>query len=68
MLAAQGGKCKICRKRPARLYIDHDHETFKLRGLLCVKCNCGIGCFDDNPRLLKAAQQYVEDNRASINS
>jgi Recombination endonuclease VII. len=64
ILEAQGGKCKICRRKvrkAARLYVDHDHKTGRVRGLLCPSCNMGIGCFQDNPKLLKAAQRYVEE-------
>lgn len=65
MLAAQGGVCAICkrpetRKRRAYLAVDHDHETGRVRGLLCSACNAGMGHFDDSPRLLVAAAQYLE--------
>lgn len=66
MLAKQEGLCAICRKPPAmtartsqRLHIDHDHETGKVRGLLCDRCNVGLGHFRDSSKLLAAAITYL---------
>src|SRR5690242_3768832 len=33
--------CKICLKKPTKLYVDHCHKTGKVRGLLCINCNTG---------------------------
>lgn len=58
----QEGKCKICGKpfkNPSKAFVDHNHETNKIRGLLCVKCNFGIGYFDDNPILTTEATKYL---------
>jgi hypothetical protein len=53
-------KCQICgdsfKSRPP---IDHDHKTGEVRGLLCKRCNVGIGMFLDNPELLKSAIKYL---------
>jgi hypothetical protein len=66
MLEAQGGGCAICGKAPRpdiSLHIDHDHETGRIRGLLCFTCNNGLGQFQDDPELLIAAAEYVGMHR-----
>ena len=63
LLESQGGACAICRtKKPGahgKFCVDHDHETNKARGLLCVKCNAGLGSFDEQTRFLLAAVDYL---------
>jgi hypothetical protein len=63
MYLAQGGKCAICKKDIPYIgketHIDHDHKTNKIRGLLCAKCNMGIGHFDDDTMILEAAIKYL---------
>jgi Recombination endonuclease VII len=59
----QGNVCAICRRFPegkTRLSVDHDHETGKIRGLLCGNCNSGLGHFKDNPELLAVAITYLD--------
>jgi hypothetical protein len=63
MLDEQDGRCAICDFLPYRthdLYIDHNHETGKVRGLLCSNCNTGLGLFKDNPRIVDRAWEYLE--------
>jgi hypothetical protein len=61
MVAAQGGRCFLCRRRPVqRLCVDHCHDTEMLRSLLCRRCNTGFGCFDDNPDLMRGGADYLE--------
>lgn len=66
----QGGKCAICGSEIGdamgnRLYVDHNHKTGKVRGLLCSDCNFGIGKFRDSPELMKKAIRYLEESNAT---
>lgn len=58
MLAAQGGLCAICRTRPAT-DTDHSHVSGMVRGILCTRCNLGIGQFAEDPMILKNAIDYL---------
>jgi hypothetical protein len=62
LLARQDGGCGICRQKPRkrRLCVDHDHRTRKIRGLLCINCNTGLGCYGDNPTFLRMAADYLD--------
>jgi hypothetical protein len=40
--------------------VDHDHETGEVRGLLCRRCNTGIGCLGDSVETLISAQEYLQ--------
>ena len=64
MYILQSGCCAICgthqSKLPKRLAVDHCHETRKVRGLLCSKCNIGIGFLDDSVQILRNAITYLE--------
>ena len=69
MFKKQDGKCAICKKpetrkrkdRVLRLAVDHNHRTGNVRGLLCHKCNAGIGNLNDSSELLKNAIRYLEE-------
>jgi hypothetical protein len=63
ILAAQGGGCAICGRKPREnisLHVDHCHDTGTVRGILCFRCNNGIGDFANDPVLLRAAASYLE--------
>lgn len=60
MVVDQDGCCAICNVADDNLFVDHHHETNIVRKLLCNPCNLGIGCFYDNPELLKKAAAYLE--------
>jgi hypothetical protein len=60
MVENQAGLCAICnREFGDKLRVDHDHETKKLRGLLCSSCNAGLGYFQDKASVLEGAVCYL---------
>jgi len=69
LLKSQNGVCAICGAIDAQnnwskyLIVDHDHKTFKIRGLLCSLCNRALGYFKDNPKFLRKAAEYLEKNK-----
>lgn len=58
LLAKQENKCAVCGLRTT-LVVDHDHTSGDVRGLLCQKCNKGLGHFLDDPSLLNRAEKYL---------
>ena len=64
ILEAQGGVCAICLKAPKkqRLNVDHDHKTGVVRGLLCFRCNYGIGWFQDDAQRLGRMASYLSSD------
>jgi hypothetical protein len=71
MLDNQDGVCAICKREERTrdsssnnlrsLAVDHCHDTGNVRGLLCRACNLALGFFEDNPKFLTTAIQYLED-------
>jgi hypothetical protein len=64
MLEKQYGKCAICGIHQddlsQALAVDHDHETGQVRGLLCSKCNKGLGLFQEDCLNLEKAVEYLK--------
>lgn len=68
ILKSQKGRCAICSSKAPKttsnnvrsFSVDHDHKTGKIRGLLCSKCNRGLGMFNDSLTLLNKAVRYLE--------
>lgn len=65
MMDAQSGVCAICKKgRDETLSVDHDHETGKVRALLCARCNRGIGFLQDDPAIVLSAYNYLKAHKS----
>lgn len=62
MFERQKGQCCIC-KEAQPLNVDHDHSTGEVRGLLCHRCNTGVGYFRDNPTFLQRAARYLKKGK-----
>ena len=61
-LAQQQGVCLICKRTFAYpLCVDHCHEAREVRSLLCIKCNLGLGHYEDNPVFLRNAANLMDD-------
>lgn len=63
MLYKQNGKCAICLVEFAgdskKTHVDHCHETNKVRGLLCSKCNPAIGLLGEDIGVFRRAIEYL---------
>lgn len=70
-LDKQNGNCAICEdvlpdllvynNRRRGYAIDHNHETGKFRGILCLKCNSMLGMARDSKELLIKAASYLDE-------
>lgn len=65
LLLSQNKLCAICNEDKP-LCIDHDHETGKVRGLLCTSCNTGLGKLGDSITSLQNAINYLA--RVQVNN
>lgn len=58
----QQGQCAICRRHQtelkAKFFVDHDHNTGLVRGLLCPRCNTKLSGVED-VEFFSKAQQYL---------
>lgn len=84
LLAFQNGRCAICSTRwqecaaPKRsryksvfvqhLYVDHNHATGRVRGLLCNKCNVAIAFLRKDPSIVDAAAGYLRKHEENLDS
>lgn len=70
MFQSQNECCAICKKhvsktgmtRKKNLCVDHCHETQQIRGLLCDKCNRGLGLLGDSIANLASAISYLRNS------
>jgi len=65
MLVEQNGKCAICGSLPngKNLFVDHDHITGKVRGLLCNSCNITLGTVKESTETLAKMIEYLRSRR-----
>lgn len=54
-------RCACCKEVKEVLHLDHNHTTDAFRGYLCINCNHGLGKFNDSPRKLQAALDYLNE-------
>lgn len=72
----QDNKCAICNQpetrifkkggemKVARLCLDHNHDTGKIRQLLCYACNTAIGWMKEDIKRLQSAIEYLKKHSA----
>lgn len=65
MLANQQGRCVVCREPigddPRNRHVEHRHEPHLVRGIACFYCNTLIGLAHENPSILRAAADYLDE-------
>lgn len=67
MVLHHNNECAICGKSSdKKLHIDHCHDTGVIRGLLCGRCNTGLGLFKDNKENLTNAIKYLELTKQEV--
>ena len=66
MVVSQNGLCAICQepfppiRKKMAIHVDHCHDTNHVRGLLCARCNVGLGLFGDSIDRLVDASAYLK--------
>ncbi|KKN19342.1 hypothetical protein LCGC14_0946770 [marine sediment metagenome] len=62
--SSQNCCCALCGNPTPydKIHTDHEHETGKVRGLLCCRCNMGLGFWEDSIEGLQRAIEYLRKN------
>jgi len=60
MRAAQNNKCAICEIEGKVLHVDHDHNTGRVRSLLCGNCNTALGLIKESANIAEKLKFYIE--------
>jgi len=68
ILQVQGGVCALCggQRGDSEWHVDHDHETGKIRAILCARCNTGLGHVEylqRRPGFRERALEYLQQHR-----
>lgn len=74
MVLAQGGVCAACKQPETAIYngkvrnlcVDHDHETGRVRGLLCTCCNTALGLLGEDLDRIEALRHYLLTARPQL--
>ena len=69
MLERQRHRCLDCGiniSGPKKAMVDHDHETGRLRGLLCRPCNWALGQTKEDPLILRKLAAYLDLDRSKL--
>lgn len=66
LLAKQNHSCALCNTDfsqidSSRIHVDHDHSSGKVRGILCMPCNVGLGMLGDSIEGLENALTYLKE-------
>lgn len=66
LCALQSNKCAICGSdnKGRSLCVDHNHNTKKIREMLCTSCNAGLGNFKENIKIIQKALDYINKHKA----
>lgn len=68
MISEQHNSCAICNttfSSRKSAHVDHNHLTGRVRGVLCTRCNMGIGYFREDVKSLTKAIQYLENSEST---
>jgi hypothetical protein len=64
---SQNKACAVCEKELPLMgkstHIDHDHETGKIRGILCSNCNTALGLLKDNIDIILSLALYKQNSQ-----
>lgn len=60
-ISHEGITCDLCKVLIYEYETDHDHETDRVRGFVCRRCNFLLGVAGDSPELLRKAALYLEN-------
>lgn len=52
-------ECEVCKKEKKRICFDHNHQTGRFRGWICINCNSALGLVGDDINILKALIKYL---------